>query len=957
MTGNPPVDVQKYGQSIWYDNISRQLIQSGELQKLLDEFGVVGMTSNPTIFEKAIGSGTAYDESIRLIVDLPVAEIFDQLAIDDIRHAADLLRPIFDRTKGIDGYISLEVSPLYANDTDSTTNEAKRLFKLVDRPNLMVKIPGTPAGLPAIEEALFAGVNINVTLLFAVENYVQVAERYVRALERRHEAGLPIDHIASVASFFLSRIDNIVDKQLENNIRAAQGRDIDRMTANRELLGKAAISNAKVAYKRFKQLFYGERFAKLRAAGAMVQRPLWASTSTKNPAYPDVMYMDALIGPDTVNTVPPATLVAFKDHGTVAPTLEQGLDDAQVILDKLAEVGVNLELITKQLQEDGVESFVDSFKKLIEGVEGKVKLLRSGVMERQTVMLGQYQADVDAALNKLDEDKAVKRIWARDASFWKTDVEGMQNISTRLGWLTVLSDGRVDRKRLHDLQAASKAKGWKHIVLIGMGGSSLASEVLARVFGSGKGYPQLIVLDSTDPEAIEQVEQAVDLKKTLFVIASKSGSTLETLSLQRFFYAKYASDAGEHFITITDQGSPLETQSNDLGFADVFLNPADIGGRDSALSYFGLVPAALIGIDLDRLLSAAEEMQKACEENVATRHHPGVWLGAILGALGLKGLDKVTIFTHPALEVFGSWAEQLIAESTGKEGRGLIPVIGATIGNPHDYDDDRLLIYLTLDTAPENPDEAVRALVEAGHPIVTFKLRDKYDLAGEFYRWEFATAVAGQISKINPFDEPNVVESKSNTKRLLDEYNQAGHFTQTEPVFSEDGVSLYADTTTAKLLDELSAQHAYNSSRLAGELAAFMGLARSGEYIGLTAYLAPTPQYTEQLENIRRRVRHTFNRAVTLGFGPRFLHSTGQLHKGGSNNGIFVQITVADHADPQIPGVNYGFSTLKQAQAAGDLAALQQHGRRVVRLHITGDVKTGLAKVEEAVKAAEEKRK
>lgn len=957
MTGNPPVDVQKYGQSIWYDNISRQLIQSGELQKLLDDFGVVGMTSNPTIFEKAIGNGTAYDDSIREIVDQTPDQIFDQLSIDDIRHAADLLRPIFDRTGGGDGYISLEVSPLYANNTESTISEAKRLFKTVDRPNLMVKIPGTAAGLPAIEESLFAGVNINITLLFSVENYVEVTERYIRALERRLEAGLPVDHLASVASFFLSRIDNIVDKQLENNIRAAQGRDIDRVTSNRELLGKAAIANAKVAYKRFKQIFYGDRFAKLRAAGARVQRPLWASTSTKNPAYPDTMYMDALIGPDTVNTVPPQTLIAFKDHGTVAPTLEQGLDEAQVILDKLAEVGVNLEMITKHLQEDGVESFVDSFKKLIEGVEGKVKLLKSGVMERQTVVLGQYQPDVEAALKKLDDDKAIQRIWARDASFWKTDAEGMQNISTRLGWLTILSDGRMDRKRLHDLQAVSKTKGWKHIIVIGMGGSSLASEVMARVFGSGEGYPQLIVLDSTDPEAIQQVEQTIDLNKTLFVIASKSGKTLETLSLQRYFYAKYENDAGEHFIAITDPGSPLEGLVKDLGFSDVFLNPTDIGGRDSALSYFGLVPAALIGIDLDRLLNAAEEMQKACEENVATRHHPGVWLGTILGALGLKGLDKVTIFTHPALEAFGSWAEQLIAESTGKEGRGLVPVIGATIGNPHDYDDDRLLLYLRLDDMSDNPDDAVRALAEAGHPLVTFKLRDRYDLAGEFYRWEFATAVAGQILKINPFDEPNVVESKDNTKRLLDEYNQAGHFTQSEPVFSEDGVSLYADPATAKLLDELSAQHAYNSSRLAGELAAFMGLARSGDYIGLTAYLAPTPQHTEELENIRRRVRHTFNRAVTLGFGPRFLHSTGQLHKGGANNGIFVQITVADQSDLPIPGMNYSFSTLKQAQAAGDLAALQQHGRRVVRLHITGDVNAGLAKVEEAVKAAEEKRK
>ncbi len=378
-TGNPTVDVQQYGQSFWYDNISREMIQSGELQNLLDNFGVLGMTSNPTIFEKAIGHGTAYDEAIRGAVDLTTDQIFDKLAIDDIQHAADLLRPIFERTHGIDGYISLEVSPLLAGNTAETLSEAKRLFKEVNRPNVMIKIPGTPEGLPAIEEALFAGVNINITLLFGVENYLQVVDRYISALERRVAAGLPVDKIASVASFFLSRIDNIVDKQLENNIREAQGRDIPRVTANSDLLGKAAIANAKVAYKRFKEIFYGERFAKLRATGAQVQRPLWASTSTKNPAYADTMYLEALIGPDTVNTVPPATLVAFKDHGKVAPTLDQDLDGAEATLAKLAEVGVNLDMVTHQLQVDGVESFTDSFRKLIEGVAGKVALVKEGM--------------------------------------------------------------------------------------------------------------------------------------------------------------------------------------------------------------------------------------------------------------------------------------------------------------------------------------------------------------------------------------------------------------------------------------------------------------------------------------------------------------------------------------------------------------------------------------------------
>src|SRR5258708_18360486 len=319
--GNPTVEVQKYGQSLWYDNLSREMIKSGELQMLINDFGIMGMTSNPTIFEKAIGEGSAYDEWVSESLDLEVNDVFDKLAINDVRDAADLLRPVFDRTNGADGFVSLEVSPLLADDTQTTLDEAKRLFKAVGRPNIMIKIPGTQAGLPAIEEALFEGVNINITLLFSVKNYIQVAECYIRALERRLDAGLDVKPLASVAGFFLSRIDSAVDKQLENNIQSAQGRDIARVSANNQLLGKTAVANAKVAYRNFKELFYGERFARLREAGARVQRPLWASTGTKNLSYPDTKYIDELIGKDTVNTVPKATLMAFKDHGKVGPTL------------------------------------------------------------------------------------------------------------------------------------------------------------------------------------------------------------------------------------------------------------------------------------------------------------------------------------------------------------------------------------------------------------------------------------------------------------------------------------------------------------------------------------------------------------------------------------------------------------------------------------------------------------
>jgi transaldolase/glucose-6-phosphate isomerase len=960
LSGNPPVDVQQFGQSIWYDNISRDMIQSGELQKLLNEFGVLGMTSNPTIFEKAVSESALYDDSIKNLLDLDANEIFDQLSTDDIRAAADLLRPIYDRTQGADGYVSLEVSPMLANDTDTTLSEAKRLFKAVDRPNVMIKIPGTHAGLPAIEEALFAGLNINITLLFAVKNYVEVAERYIRALERRLAAGLPVTGIASVASFFVSRIDAMVDKQLENNIRAAQGRDLDRVSANRRLLGKVAIANAKVAYKRFQDLFYGERFARLREAGAMVQRPLWASTGTKNPAYPDTLYVDTLIGRDTVNTVPKATLLAFKDHGTAAPTLDQGLDGGQEVLDKLAEVGIDLDKITKQLQDDGVESFIDSFRKLIARVEGKRKTLLSGFMQRQELLLGQYQRPVEKELKRLRGQLSITRTWQKDATLWKDSPEHIRSITNRLGWLTIASDGRVDRARLRDLRDESQRLRWGHVVLLGMGGSSLAPEVLARTFGHQAGYPTLIVLDSTDPAAILSIEDSVDLNKAVFIVASKSGTTIETLSMQRYFYKRYldrgVSNPGDHFIAITDPGSKLEGWARELHFRHTFLNPEDIGGRYSALSYFGMVPAALIGLDFERILDTGAEMQIASSQGVTGNNHPGLWLGTALGVLAQHGRDKLTIITSREIHSFGDWAEQLVAESTGKEGKGVVPVAGATVGMPHDFSDDRLLVYLRLDDGQHNPDAAVKALQESGQPLITLRLRDRFDLGAEFFRWEFATAVAGMIAQINPFDEPNVTESKNNTSRLLDIYQQEGQLPEDQPVIAEDGVSLYASPDMAQLLRDLAAQHNYAGSELVGMVAAFFGLARSGDYLALLAYLHQSTENIHLLENARRRLRHTFKRAVTLGFGPRFLHSTGQLHKGGPNNGVFLQITVEDSANPAIPEAPFGFSTLKQAQAMGDWQALQSKGRRALRLHISGGVQSGLRKLIEAIEAAASKR-
>lgn len=953
---NPPVDVQQYGQSIWIDNIRRKLLSDGTFRKWIDDSGVVGVTSNPSIFQKAIGGSDDYDETIKTLLNEETGDIYENLAIADIKAAAQMFRPIYDRTNGGDGYVSLEVSPLLAHKTQETFEEAKRLYAAVGEPNVMIKIPATAEGIPAIEETIAAGINVNVTLIFAVSNYIEVAEAYIRGLERRHEKSEDVSNIASVASFFLSRIDVMVDQILENNIRAAQGRDLDRVAANSKLLGKAAISNAKLAYKRFMEMFYGERFAKLREAGAKPQRPLWASTSTKNPAYPDTLYVDSLIGRDTVNTLPPETLVAFKDHGTARESILDDIDKAQDFLDMLAEVGVDMDQVTKRLQDDGVDAFATSFESLMEQVEGKRTVLITGIMSHQKAALGIYGDAVQNTLKALDKNFVNGRIWSKDATVWKDHAPTIQKIEQRLGWLDTLKT--IDLQRLKTLQADIQQAEFSHVVLMGMGGSSLAPEVLYQTFGKRDGFPAFLMLDSTVPERVLEIERAVDLSKTLFIVASKSGSTIETEAFYNYFYEKTGRN-GAQFIAITDPGSKLADTAQTEKFRDTFLNPADIGGRYSALSYFGMVPAALMGIDLDALWGSAKEMMMACGENIATNNHVGMVLGAMMGALALQGRDKVTVFASPSIATFGSWVEQLIAESTGKEGKGILPVVGGTVGKPHDYSSDRVFVYLKVEGDPGNAelDEGVKALREAGHPRLTIILKDKAALGGEFFRWMFATAIAGHILQINPFDELNVTESKQNTSRLLDYYVKNGSLPQSQPALTNGHVQLYMTETTLAPLREICAQHGYNSSELVQNLAAQMVGTQAGDYFAVLAYLPQTPEVAAKLGEIRRRLRHVTRGAVTIGYGPRYLHSTGQLHKGGANNGVFIQIT-HDHAeDAAIPGMPYSFGILNQAQAAGDFEALDTHKRRTLRLHISGDIASGLDVLIQAIQFAEDRSK
>jgi transaldolase/glucose-6-phosphate isomerase len=934
---NPLQRLAAQGQSIWLDFISRELLTSGELQRMVAEDNVTGMTSNPTIFQKAIAEGDRYDDQIRELlasgIDDP-NDIFLELAITDIRMAADILRPVHQRTNGADGFVSLEVSPDAAHDTERSIEFALDYWKRVDRPNLMVKIPATPEGVPAIRRALSAGVNINVTLIFALAAYDDVIHAYLDGLNERLARGESPD-VHSVASFFVSRVDTAVDKMLEQKLAADPGN-----AALEDLLGKAAIANARLAYEKFEDYFRGEPFAKLKDAGAHEQRPLWASTSAKNPKYRDVLYAEALIGPDTVDTMPPSTIDAFRDHGIAdSVTVTQDLEGAHRVMEQLAEVGIDMDAVTSDLLSAGVKSFSDSYNELIRGIAEKVDSMHRGYGARVQLDLGASTDTVRAAVATPATAEVARRVWARDPDLWKPgDADHAAVIGNRLGWLDVVETMRKELPRLIGLTAEVREAGFRNCVLLGMGGSSLCPEVLRTSFGSAAGQPELHVLDTTDPAAIAQLTDRLDPQTTLFIVASKSGTTLETLSHLAHFWQWAGvlgeAEAGRHFICITDPGSPLAATARERKFRHLFENPADIGGRYSALSFFGLVPAAIIGIDVDDFLDRALQISRQCRPGVPPDLNPALTLGTVLGLLQRTGRDKVTILAPSRIAAFSLWAEQLIAESTGKEGKGLIPIGDEPIGEPGAYGDDRILTVLRLHDEEGDFDSDVAALRAAGIPDVVIQLDDLLDLAAAFFQWEFATAVAGAALQIDPFDEPNVKESKDNTRTVLDGYENRGHLVSDSPAVSADGISLFGSA---------------EASDVDGAISAFLSQVRPGDYVALMAYVTPNSENEAALQRFRAAIRDEHRVATTLGFGPRFLHSTGQLHKGGPDTGLYIQVTTDDAVDVPIPGQRFTFSILKQAQAQGDLQSLRDHGRRVIRLHISGDLAVGLSRLTDSV--------
>jgi transaldolase / glucose-6-phosphate isomerase len=948
-TLNPLRAIVGLGQSIWLDYIRRSSITSGELKRLIDEDELRGVTSNPSIFEKAMGGSTDYDPAFTAMQkteDRGANAIYEQLAIEDIQAAADLLGPVYEATRARDGYVSLEVSPYLAHETAATIDEARRLWKAVNRPNVMIKVPGTPAGVPAIQQLITDGVNINVTLLFSQRAYEAVAEAYTAGLEARVASGQPVDRLASVASFFVSRIDTAVDNLLMARIKTASA---DEQSGLEALLGKIAIANAKLAYQTYLSQTSAPRWSALAARGAQTQRLLWASTGTKNPKYRDVLYVEELIGQDTVNTVPPATLDAFREHGRPRPSLTEDVDGARATLAALERIGISLEGVTAKLLDEAVRLFADAFDKLLGAVERKrVSLLGSRINRLHYSVSADLDAKITGALDDWRTTGKIRRLWAHDPTVWTG-----QDEAKWLGWLGITDDVVAHIGAVKQAAADVAREGFTDALLLGMGGSSLCPEVMKMTFGAIAGHPELHVLDSTDPAQIRTFESKVDLARTIFIVSSKSGGTLEPNIFKQYFFERVKETvgpdrAGNRFIAITDPGSKMQQIAEQDRFRHIFYGLPSIGGRYSALSNFGMVPAAIMGVDVAAFLDRAEEMVLSCAPSVPPEENPGVVLGAVMGVLGSQGRDKVTIFTSPGIGDLGAWLEQLIAESTGKNGKGLIPIDGERIGTADQYGADRLFAYVRLESAPDAAqDAAVDALEKSGHPVVRILVADPYELGEEFFRWEIATAVAGSILGINPFDQPDVEASKIVTKELTSAYEKTGALPAETAMLDDRGVKLFSDEANTTAI-----KGAARGASLPDYLRAHLGRLRAGDYAALLAYVEMNDPHREALQRIRHLIRDTKRVATCLGFGPRFLHSTGQAYKGGPNTGVFLQITCDDAIDVPVPGQKYTFGIVKAAQARGDFQVLVDRKRRALRVHLGKDVAAGLATLEAAVRSA-----
>ncbi len=898
-------DVRSTGQSLWLDNLDRGLLLTGGLSALMRDRAVTGLTSNPSIFEKAL-SGPYYEAPMRELASIKGSpeEIFETLAAEDIQRAADLLRPVYDAAGGQDGFVSLEVSPELARDAAATLHDGIRLAGRIGRPNLMIKVPATPEGLKAGEDLLRGGISVNFTLIFSVERYREVTRAYISAMLWRLKNGLPAEGISSVASFFVSRIDTAVDKLLD-----AAGKP-----GALALRGRTGVANSLAAYRLYLETFHGEDF---KASGLAPQRILWASTSVKDPSLRPSLYMEELALPGSVNTAPAEALEAYFSDGRLnREPLVARFAEADEHFAALDALGVDFQSVLRALEEDGIQKFSKSY----DGLLARIKAAMAPEAEPQA-------RPGAAAAARLDAADFCARLWARDGSPWTADPAARKRLAGALGWLDLPARTASKIKDIEKFAAAVKEAGFGNAVLLAEGDRALAAEALRGAL-QRQDWPRLTVLDTVDPSWAEQAVARADLKRTLFICSGDGAGTAASAQFKHFWsLVKKAGlkDPGHNFAAITTPGSPLEKLAAAKKFRKVFTDPAGCGGF-TALSFAGLVPAAVCGADPRRLLEGAMDMAARCKEKRAA-DNPGALLGALIGEAALEGRDKLTINLPRQLAAFGPWLEHTIAVCTGKAGRGVLPVTGEPLMEPDKYQEDRFFVNLRLGAGEKTADTALAAIAAAGHPVHTENLADACDLGAQFFLWQVAAAAAAAMLGVDPFDKPDGSCPPPETQPH-----------RHKPDFSADRVDVYASPALKA------------GRQLAGYddlfWAVFSAL-KEKEYLAISAYLPGDPKVEEALAGLRATLTAYTSSACALALGRRGARSACRLHAEGPDGGVFLILTGEVKKDILVPGEKYTFWQLETAQAAGEYEVLSSRGRRVLRLHLKHPLDRSLAYISE----------
>ncbi len=911
---NPIQRVHNLGQSIWLDYIRRDLIESGELAARIASGEVRGVTSNPTIFEKAIAGSDLYTADLRAMTQAgwETEWIFEALSIDDIRAATKVFLPLYEETNGGDGFVSIEVNPELADDTESTVREVLKLWDAVNRPNVMIKIPATQAGIPAIERAITQGINVNVTLIFSLDRYAEVIEAYQRGLENRLAQGHPIDHIASVASFFVSRVDTAVDERLDEIIREG-GDNADRATT---LLGKAAIANAKVAYAQFKSVFGSDRFKKLAENGARVQRPLWASTSTKNPAYYDTRYVDSLIGQYTVNTIPPHTLEAFRDHGEAELTLEQELSVSVAQLDALERLGISMQEVTDQLEREGVEKFIQSYHSLL-------ATLRKRARQFNKELAG-LSGDARAILNILDEGEFTRRLWEGDVALWP---RAASLPSEKIGLNQWLTAPQAMCQQIDEIQAFVTAvleDGYRDAVLLCMERPSHTVNVLKRLLDPSDGL-ELTVLDTVDPSVVARVVRKVRWGETLFVVASGDGSAKDIRALVDFFWERAQdhdqASAGDYFVAVTQPGSPLESLAQERNFRRVFRSMPGVENTFSFFSISTILPAALVGLDVNALLQGGVRMAKACGPDQAAARNPGLFLGALLGAAARQCRGKLTLVCDPGLEPFAEWMASSAALHLGGPAVGIITVAGEPTGYGRVYPADRTLLYLRQVGAL---DRRLNGWVKTQHPVIVLEIDgESEDVGAVSYQWQVSLAVACHLLQVNPFDQAGALHARKWFDDLLQTYERRGKLPLPDTAWRGEGIELWRSSEslgghrTEGLVDLIA-------NVLDGEIS----------IISFQMHMQPNATEHAALAHLRRNLRDQFGVATTVEIGPHVTVPRRDSSKNRVQAWAHFVLSADSKAQHELSGNGIPLETLHLAHAIAGFQMLSRSQRTVIGLHM-----------------------